>query len=115
MKVPMSRITIYGSKKDRKAVLEFLQRMQCVDICEGDAENAELGFSNMNTADSQSQFMREKNVGEKAIDILERYAPSEKGLLSSFEGRKSLSAEEYYKYVDDIPEMTRIADALTEF
>ena len=114
MKVPMSRITIYGSKKDRKAVLEFLQRQQCVDISEGGDENAELGFSNMNTTDSQSEFMRERTVGEKALDILERYAPSEKGLLSSFEGRKTLSAEEYYKYVDDIPEMMRIANRITE-
>ncbi len=114
MKVPMSRITIYGIKKDRKAVLEFLQRMQCVDISEGDADNAQLGFSNMNTADSQSEFMRERTVGEKAIDILERYAPSEKGLLSSFEGRKTLLAEEYYRYVDDIPEMMRIAGIITE-
>ena len=114
MKVPMSRITIYGCKKDRKAVLEFLQRQQCVDISEGDPANAELGFSNMNTSDFQSEFLRERTVGEKAIDILERYAPSEKGLLSSFEGRKTLSAEEYYKYVDDIPEMMNIADRIIE-
>ncbi len=114
MKVPMSRITIYGSKKDRKAVLEFLQRRQCVDISESDAENEQFGFSNMNTTDSQSEFMRERSAGEKALDILERYAPEEKGLLSSFDGRKILSVEEYYKYVDDIPEMMNIAGRIIE-
>ena len=114
MKVPMSRITIYGNKKDRKAVLEFLQRRQCVDISEPDAENAKLGFSTMNTSESQSEFARERVIGEKAIDILEKYAPSEKGLLSSFEGRRSLSAEEYYMYVDDIPEMMNIAVRITD-
>ena len=114
MKVPMSRITIYGSKKDRKAVLEFLQRQQSVDISEPDAENEELGFSNMNTSDSRSEFMRERAAGEKALDILEKYAPEDKGLLSSFEGRKSLSAEEYYQYVDDIPEMMSISERITE-
>ncbi len=114
MKVPMSRITIYGGKKDRKAVLEFLQRQQCVDICEPDAENEDLGFSNMNTSDFQSEFMREKTVGEKALAALDRYAPEEKGLLSSFAGRRALSAEEYYSYVDDIPEMMNIAERLCE-
>ena len=114
MKVPMSRITIYGNKKDRKAVLEFLQRQQSVDISDPDAENEELGFSNTNTSDFQSEFMRERTVGEKALGILESYAPEDKGLFSSFEGRKSLSAAEYYKYVDGIPEMMRIAERITE-
>ena len=60
MKVAMSRITIYGNKKDRKAVLEYLQRRQCVDISEPDPAGAELGFTNMNTSDSQAEFLRER-------------------------------------------------------
>ena len=39
MKVPMSRIYIYGSKKDSEAVLEYLQRQQVLDIIEPDADN----------------------------------------------------------------------------
>lgn len=113
MKVPMSRITIYGSKKDRKAVLEFLQRRQCVDISEPDPENEQLGFSRMNTSDSQAEFTRERAVGEKALEILEQYAPEQKGLLSSLEGRKTLTAEEYYAYVDRIPATMDVAARIT--
>ena len=114
MKVPMSRITIYGTKKNRKAVLEFLQRQQCVDISESDAEGAELGFVSMNTNDSQSEFMREKTIAERAINILEEYVPEKKGLLDSLNGRRILSTEEYYLYVDDIPEMMNIAQRIND-
>ena len=35
------------------------------------------------------------NIAEQAINILDRYAPEEKGMLSSFEGREVLSLDEY--------------------
>lgn len=99
----MSRITIYGSKKDRKAVLEFLQRRRIMDITEQSSEAAEFGFKSMNTGEQQSEFAHEKSAGERALEILDRYAPVHDGLLASFKGKKELSVEQYYKYVDGIP------------
>ena len=109
----MSRITIYGSKKDRKAVLEYLQRRQCVDISAPDPANAALGFTNMDTSDSQAEFLRERTASEKALEILGRYAPEQKGLLSSLEGRSTLTAQEYYAQVDGIDDVMRIASRIT--
>lgn len=114
MKVPMSRITVYGNKKDRKAVLEFLQRRQIVDISAPDKDNEEFGFAAMNTGDARSEFMREKSDGERALQILEEYAPQKEGLLSSLNGREPLTAEEYYKYVDIIPKTVSAAKKLIE-
>lgn len=114
MKVPMSRIYIYGSKKDRKAVLEYLQRRQILDISEPDAENEKFGFSNINTSESQSEFLRDSQLGEKALEILDESVPEKKGMLSSLNGREELSAEQYYSYVDDIPEVLRIVNKITE-
>ena len=114
MKVPMSRIYIYGSKKDRKAVLEYLQRQQILDIIEPDAENEEVGFSNINTSESQSEFLHNSQLGEKALDILNDSAPEKKGMLASLNGREALSAQEYYSYVDNIPKTLEIVNKITE-
>ena len=113
MKVPMSRITIYGNKKDRKAVLEYLQRRQCIDIAAPDKKNEQFGFSNMNTSDFQAEFMRERAAGEKALEILERYAPEQKGLFASLSGRQTLTAAEYYAHVDEIPRTMETAEHIT--
>lgn len=114
MKVPMSRITIYGNKKDRKALLEFLQRKRIIDISEPDEEAASLGFERINTGDARAGFLRSGAVGERALEILERFAPEKKKLTASLNGRKSLTAEEYYSFVEDIPEMQRIAKRIIE-
>ena len=110
----MSRIYIYGSKKDRKAVLEYLQRQQILDIIEPDAENEEVGFSNINTSESQSEFLHNSQLGEKALDILNDSAPEKKGMLASLNGREALSAQEYYSYVDNIPKTLEIVNKITE-
>ena len=110
----MSRIYIYGSKKDRKAVLEYLQRQQILDIIEPDADNEEVGFSNINTSESQSEFLHNSQLGEKALDILNDSAPEKKGMLASLNGREALSAQEYYSYVDNIPKTLEIVNKITE-
>ncbi|MGN1116533.1 MAG: V-type ATP synthase subunit I [Candidatus Ornithomonoglobus sp.] len=112
--MPMSRITIYGNKKDRKAVLEFLQRKRIIDISEPEEETVSLGFERINTGEARAGFLRSGAVGERALEVLERYAPEEKKLTASLNGRKSLTAEEYYGFVEDIPEMQRIAKRIIE-
>ncbi|MGN0183162.1 MAG: V-type ATP synthase subunit I [Candidatus Ornithomonoglobus sp.] len=112
--MPMSRITIYGNKKDRKAVLEFLQRKRIIDISEPEEETASLGFERINTGEARAGFLRSGAVGERALEVLERYAPEEKKLTASLNGRKSLTTEEYYGFVEDIPEMQRIAKRIIE-
>lgn len=114
MKVPMSRITIYGSKKDRKAILEFLQRKKIIDIREPEDEDAVPGFERLSTAEQQSEFQRSCAMGGRALEILDQYAPQYKKLTESLNGRTSLTAEEYYKKVDDIPEISRTAKRITE-
>lgn len=109
MKVPMSRIYIYGNKKDRKAVLEYLQRRRIMDISDADTEIDSYGFSGQNTSEYQSEFLRESVLGEKALEILNEYEAEKTGLLSSLNGREELSAQQYYSFTDDIPQMLDIA------
>lgn len=105
---------IYGNKKDRKAVLEYLQHRNVLDIGEPDKSNSEYGFSELNTTESQSEFIKNSTLGERALEILSKYAPEKAGLLSSLNGRKALDEAEYYEYVDNIPEMLRLAKRIVE-
>lgn len=114
MKVPMSRITIYGNKKDRKATLEFLQRRGIIDIAEPDPESEKLGFERINTGEARAGFLRSSGVAGRALDILGQYAPEKKKMTDSLNGRKTLTAEEYYRYVEHIPEMQNAAKRIIE-
>lgn len=112
--MPMSRITIYGNKKDRKAVLEFLQRKRIIDISEPDEESAALGFERINTGEARAGFLHSSELGGRALDVLGRYAPEKKGITASLNGKRTLAVEEYYGLVEDIPEMQRIAKRIIE-
>lgn len=110
----MSRITIYGNKKDRKATLEFLQRKRIIDISEPDEESVALGFERLNTGEAQAGFLRSCELGGRALELLERYVPEKKGMTASLNGKKTLTVEQYYGLVEDIPEMQRIAKRIIE-
>jgi hypothetical protein len=45
----------------------------------------------------------------KALEILNEYEAEKTGLLSSLNGREELSAQQYYSFADDIPQMRDIA------
>lgn len=84
---------ICGLKKDRKGTLELLQRQGVLEISNVLQEDDMLG--RMDVTSSKTVFERNANIAEQAINILDRYAPEEKGMLSSFEGREVLSLDEY--------------------
>ena len=91
--VPMKKVLICGLKKDRKGTLELLQRQGVLEISNVLQEDDMLG--RMDVTSSKTVFERNANIAEQAINILDRYAPEEKGMLSSFEGREVLSLDEY--------------------
>lgn len=114
MKTPMSRMTIYGSKKNRKAVLEFLQRQNIIDISEAEDDNEQFGFTVMSTGESQSEFMRCRSEAEHALEILDGYVPEEASVLSALNGRETLSVEEYYRYADAASNRSEISKRIIE-
>ncbi len=93
-------------------MLEYLQRQEILDITQPNPDEIEQGFLQLSTGDAQSEFIRQRNQGERALAVLQKYAPESSGLFASLEGRKSLSTQLYYQFVDDIPEMQRIAHEL---
>lgn len=105
--VPMKRVSVYGLKKDRKAVLEALQRYGDFEVIDEKNENAE--FMRMDTAPYQGTFMKAAAAGEQALAILNSYVSEGGSMLDSLKGRKVISPELYYKYVGKADEIMRFA------
>ncbi len=96
--MPMSKINIFGLRKDRKKILEAIQRMGVVEVRA--FEKAETGFEGIDTMVSRSKFQKAKTDCEQALDIIERYSPESKSLFASFDGKDLLSHEDYNRMVE---------------
>lgn len=103
--VPMSRINVYGLTKDRKAVLEALQRMGVVEITDVNHE----GYTGVDTASMQATFAKRGEIAGNALEILNKHVPEKSSLTDMFAGKREIGAKEYYKYVDEIDEVMRVA------
>lgn len=91
--VPMKKVLICGLKKDRKGTLELLQRQGVLEI--SNVLQEDDMFQKMDVTSSKTVFERNAVLAEQAVVILDKYAPEDKGMLSSFAGRDLLSVEEY--------------------
>ena len=84
--LPMKKIEICAMKRDRKAILEKLQSLGMVQI---ETENTETDdFRKMNTTSQRAKYEKRVQNTDEALQILDKYAPEEKSLFASFEGRQ---------------------------
>ncbi len=105
--LPMRRISIYGLRHDRKAILETLQRRGVVEIT--DTKLKDYDAVKPDTAALQATFLKGMTNAENALSILSGYVPEDSSLFSMFEGKKSLSVDDYYTFVNETEEIMRIA------
>lgn len=95
----MQRISICGLKKDRKAILETIQRFGTIEI--SDVLTEDSVFQKTDTTSSQSVFEKSAATAQQALDLLEDYAPEEKSMFSSLEGKERISVSRYYTLCND--------------
>ncbi len=91
--LPMKSINICALKKDRKALMEDLQRKGILEI--SNTKSKDKAFYKEDTLQQTAAFTKYIQTATSALEILNKYAPEKKSLLSSLEGRKPLSVEEY--------------------
>ncbi len=91
--LPMSRVSIFGLRKDRKKILEAIQRMGVLEV--RTFSGADGGFENIDTSVSQARFTKVRADAQQALEILNRYSPESKSLFASFEGLEKMSLKEY--------------------
>jgi V/A-type H+-transporting ATPase subunit I len=89
----MQRICICGLKKDRKKVLELLQRQSVIEIHEMMDEDNIFKKSDVSVVKS----LLEKNISSstEALAILDRYSPHNKSMLAVLYGRREVSTDDY--------------------
>lgn len=107
----MQKISIYALKKNRKEILEFLQRRGVIEITDLDAQSRV--FEKMDTQQSQSLFEKNISVVRQALETLSFYAKEKKGMFSMLEGREELTLGEYEDAVSLVPESMKAANRLT--
>ena len=90
----MRRVNICGMKKCRKAVLE---RLQALGVMELSMEVQDDDLERMDTISSRNHFEKSAQQLEQALEVLQQYVPEKKSLLSSFEGKTLVEAQEYQK------------------
>jgi len=81
----MQRISICALKRNRKAILERLQEMGVVEIdirLEDDS-----GYEQMDTSGYRASFEKQALNADKALEVLNSYAPEKKSLFASLAGK----------------------------
>lgn len=102
----MKKMALCARKKDRKAILEMLQRMGLIEIYETKEDNYD--FESLDLSGQIAIFERTKNTAQSAIKILEKYQDN-KSSTSFFNIKKDMSKQEYYKFVDKSLLSTKVA------
>ena len=110
--VPMKRISVIAMKRDRKAVLDYLQVQGAVQISVRGKEDEV--FTKTDMSKQKQVFQKNTDRAEEALAILKRRAPEKTGLLSSFEGRKELTTSEYQKMQENIDDTMRVCSRIIE-
>lgn len=106
----MKKVNICGLRKDRKNILETLQRLGMIEV--SNLTESKHQFQKIDTINMRSVFDRQKLVAQNALDILERYEPEEKSFLSGICVQDEISAKNYYIFVDESEEIMRVSNEI---
>ena len=89
----MKRAVILAKKRDRKSILELLQRMELMEVAPGGEEDEV--FRREDTSETVLLLRQKAQTAQRALSVLELWAPEKSGMLDSFAGREVLTEEEY--------------------
>ena len=107
----MQKLTICAMKKDRKAVLELLQKMGTVE-CIPDLEGSEV-FRRMDTTSQRMQFEKNFSLAEQALEVLDQYDPVKSSLFASLAGKELIEADDLSQVVAQVGAiMTKVRELL---
>jgi V/A-type H+-transporting ATPase subunit I len=105
--LPMKCINIYALLKDRKQILELLQRSGTVQV-ENNLREDEL-FEKKDLTEEKSKLESEMKIVLEAISILNYHSPEEKSMLASLKGRNEISLVSFEKLTNQYHEIYQTA------
>ncbi len=91
----MQRISLCALQKDRKQILELLQRRGVIEI--NDIMQQDSVFQKTDMSSAQSVFEKSSNAAIQALEILEKYDAEKKSMFAALEGKEKISIAEYYE------------------
>ncbi len=103
----MQRINICALKKDRKQILETLQRRGVVEI--NDLLKEDSVFKKTDLSSSQTIFEKNATLTQEALNTLEQYAPRKESMFAKLNGKREISVNNYYTFSDEKEELVRVA------
>lgn len=95
----MQRIYIYALKKDRKKILELLQRRGVVEVRSMLKEDKV--FSKSDVSVTKQSLEKNISIATEALNLLNNYVKENKSMLSALEGRKELPVEVYDSFKEE--------------
>lgn len=99
----MERIHICAMKRDRKKILELIQRRGTVEV--SDAGGKDEVFDKMDTATARGLLRKNAETAQRALELLGKYAPAKEASLAFLRGRTAVSVQknnDFYKKRDDV-------------
>jgi V/A-type H+-transporting ATPase subunit I len=103
----MQRISVCGLKKERKKILETLQRIGAVEVDEVLSEDNI--FTRTDMSSSQTIFEKSAATAQQALDLLDKNVPEKKSKFSALEGKKEIAASRYYVLCDGCDDVMKHA------
>lgn len=115
----MQRICICALKKERKQILELIQRFGTVEI--SDVEYEDSVFHKSDVANTENLLIKNINGAKEALEILDHYAPEKKSILSALNGRAEITvnqydefSEKYDKVIHTVRRISTLAKTIAE-
>lgn len=108
----MQRISICAMRKNRKAILERLQKLGVMEIdirLEDDS-----GFEKLDTSGYRAAFEKQASQADQALEVLDKYAPVKKSMLSAFEGKPLEDWKVYRDIEKSREEKTELVNKILE-
>ena len=106
----MQRISICALKKNRKQILETLQRRGVVEIT--DISPQDSVFTKADTSQAKAQFEKNVAIAGQALEVLDDYEPLKTSMLDMFAGQEPLSVEDYEAFGGKRDEVMHTANLL---
>ena len=106
----MQRMSICALKKDRKAILEKIQSMGIMEI--NHVLDEDEDFRRMDTANARSSFEKAANSADRALEILNEYAPVKTSMRSSLEGKKLVDAKVHEEVIRKREELLKLVSRI---
>lgn len=108
----MKKISICALKKDRKAILEMLQRKGVLEI--SDTTTKHRIFYKEDTGQKTEQIHSYIQTTQNALEILNQYSPEKKPLLAVLDGRKEVKVEQYDSFSNKKKQVLEVATRIVE-